>query len=151
MNFGDAVEFYTEAMQYNRRCDVFLLLLLLLFIPPFRSTRGLLVVDGILFGAIAALLFIPRSPLGWSRSEQPIFILRKRDNLIVIALGTAVFIAIAARVEFGYGIKFGWVSDIAMAAHAVRENHLRILHIWRDNGLELFFFLVIPTIILFSR
>lgn len=71
MNFGDAVEFYTEAMQYNRRCDVFLLLLLLLFIPPFRSTRGLLVVDGILFGAIAALLFIPRSPLGWSRSERP--------------------------------------------------------------------------------
>ena len=36
MNFGDPLELVTEAMQYNRRCDVFLLMLLLLFIPARR-------------------------------------------------------------------------------------------------------------------
>jgi hypothetical protein len=39
MSFGDPLEFATEAMHYNRRCDVFLLLLLLLFIPARESNR----------------------------------------------------------------------------------------------------------------
>jgi hypothetical protein len=39
MVFGDPLELVTEAMQYNRRCDVFLLLLLLLFIPARSPTE----------------------------------------------------------------------------------------------------------------
>jgi hypothetical protein len=151
MNFGDAVEFYTEAMQYNRRCVVFLLLLLLLFIPPFRPSRKLLIVDGVLFGTITALLFYTKITFGLvALGAAPIFILRQRDNLVMIAVAAITFIAMAACVEFGYGIQFGWLADITMAAHAVKGNHLRILHIWRDNGLEVIFLLIAPAIILFS-
>src|SRR5579871_3390977 len=151
MNFGVAPEFYTEAMQYNRRCDVFLLLLLLLSIPPFTPTKRFLVIDGVLFGAIAALLFYTKITFGLvALGAAPLFFLRRRENLIVIAVGAITFMGLAACVEFGYGIKFAWVADILMAAHAVRANHLRILHIWRDNGLELSFLLAIPAFILFG-
>ena len=141
MNFGEPIEFYTEAMQYNRRCDVFLLLLLLLFIPPFRQTRRLLVIDGVLFGAIAALLFYTKITFGLvALGAAPILILRRRENLTMIAGAAVTFMAVAACVEFGYGIKFAWVADVAMAAHAERVPSLRILHIWRAMGWNCYFY-----------
>ena len=150
VNFGDQFESVTEAMQYNRRSDVFLLLLLLLFIPPSKSTRKILVVDGILFGAITSFLFYTKITFGLvALGVAPIFVLRKRDNIIVIAAGAVTFIAIAASVELGYGTKFAWLSDVGMASEAIKRDQLnRVLHIWRDNALELFVCLIIPALVL---
>jgi hypothetical protein len=150
MNFGDHFEFVTEAMQYNRRCDVFLLLSLLLFIPPSRSTRTLLVIDGVLFGTIAAFLFYTKITFGLvALGAAPILLLRKRENITIIAVGAVVFIVIAAAVELGYGMRLGWLSDIRMANEAVgRSQFNRVLHLWRDNGVELFVLLFIPALIL---
>ena len=155
MNFGDPLELVTAAMQYNRRCDVFLLLLLLLFIPARGQNRNHLVIDGVLYGAISAFLFYSKITFGLvALGLAPIMLIRKRDNITVIAVGAIIFLAIAAGVEFGYGVRFAWFNDVRMAAISSasssvgRDTHDRILHILRDNLPELLGLLVIPALIL---
>jgi hypothetical protein len=155
MNFGDPLELVTAAMQYNRRCDVFLLLLLLLFIPAREQNRNHLVIDGVLFGAISAFLFYTKITFGFvALGLAPIMLIRKRDNIVVIAVGAVAFLAIAAWVEFGYGVRFAWFNDVRMAAISSasssvgRNTHDRILHVLRDNAPELVGLLVIPALIL---
>ncbi len=154
MNFGDPLELVTEAMQYNRRCDVFLLLLLLLFIPARQPNRRYLIIDGVLYGAIAAFLFYSKITFGLvALGFSPIMLIRKRDNMAVIAVAAIVFLAIAAWVEFVYGTHFAWLTDVRMAgASQGRDNVSRTLHVVRDNALELFGLLFIPALILlYSR
>ena len=154
MNFGDPLELVTEAMQYNRRCDVFLLLLLLLFIPTRDSSRKYLIIDGVLYGAISAFLFYSKITFGLvALAFAPIMLIRKRDNATVIAVAAVVFIAIAAWLELGYGMRLAWVNDVKMAAissgaSSGGDRIGRILHVVRDNFLELFGLLVIPAFIL---
>ena len=151
MNFGDPLELVTEAMQYNRRCDVFLLLLLLLFIPPRESSRKYLIIDGVLYGAISAFLFYSKITFGLvALGFAPIMLIRKRDNIRVIAVACVIFLAIAAWVEIVYGMRFAWMADVKMAAASSggRDTLRRILYIVRDNLLELFGLLVIPALIL---
>ena len=154
MNFGDPLELVTEAMQYNRRCDVFLLLLLLLFIPARDSSRKYLIIDGVLYGAISAFLFYSKITFGLvALAFAPIMLIRKRDNAAVIAVAAVVFIAIAAWLELGYGMRLAWVNDVKMAAissgaSSGGDRIGRILHVVRDNFLELFGLLVIPAFIL---
>ena len=154
MNFGDPLELVTEAMQYNRRCDVFLLLLLLLFIPTRDSSRKYLIIDGVLYGAISAFLFYSKITFGLvALAFAPIMLIRKRDNAAVIAVAAVVFIAIAAWLELGYGMRLAWVNDVKMAAissgaSSGGDRIGRILHVVRDNFLELFGLLVIPAFIL---
>ena len=155
MNFGDPLESVTQAMQYNRRCDVFLLLLLLLFIPARESKRGYLIIDGVLYGAMSAFLFYSKITFGLvALAFAPIMLIRKRDNVMVIAVAAVVFLAIAAWVEIGYGIRFAWMNDVKMAAISSEassgggDRFGRIFHILRDNVLELFGLLVIPAFIL---
>lgn len=121
----------------------FLLLLLLLFIPPSKSTRTFLIIDGILFGTTTALLFYTKITFGLvALGSAPIFLLRKRDNTIVIAVGAVIFIGIMASVELGYGTQFAWIADIRMAFQAMERNQFnRVLHISRDNAVELSAFL----------
>ena len=135
MNFGDPLEFVTEAMQYNRRCDVFLLLLLLLFIPARESNRRYLIIDGVLYGAISAFLFYSKITFGLvALAFAPIMLVRKRDNVIVIAVAAVIFLAIAAWVEIVYGMRFAWMTDVKMAGASVaRDQFGRILHVLRDN------------------
>lgn len=155
MNFGDPLELVTAAMQYNRRCDVFLLLLLLLFIPAREQNRNHLVIDGLLYGAISAFLFYTKVTFGLvALGLAPIMLIRKRDNIVVIAVGALAFLTIAAWVEFGYGVRFAWLNDVRMAAISSasssvgRDTHTHILHILRDNLPELIGLLVIPALIL---
>ena len=150
MNFGDPLELVTEAMQYNRRCDVFLLLLFLLFIPAREPNRRYLIIDGVLYGAIAAFLFYSKITFGLvALGFSPIMLIRRRDNMIVIAVAAIMFLAIAAWVEFVYGTRFAWLIDVKMAgASQGRDNFSRILHVLRDNALELFGLLFIPALIL---
>jgi hypothetical protein len=154
MNFGDPLELVTEAMQYNRRCDVFLLLLFLLFIPTRDSNRKYLIIDGVLYGAISAFLFYSKITFGLvALGFAPIMLIRKRDNAAVIAVAAVVFIAIAAWLEFGYAMRLAWVNDVKMAAvssgaSSGGDRIGRILHVMRDNFLELFGLLVIPAFIL---
>jgi hypothetical protein len=155
MNFGDPLELVTEAMQYNRRCDVFLLLLLLLFIPPRESNRKYLIIDGVLYGAMSAFLFYSKITFGLvALAFAPIMLIRKRDNVTVIAVAAVVFLAIAAWVEILYGVRFAWMNDVKMAAISSEASSGggdrlgRIFHILRDNLLELFGLLVIPALIL---
>jgi hypothetical protein len=155
MNFGDPLELVTAAMQYNRRCDVFLLLLLLLFIPAREQNKTHLVIDGVLYGAISAFLFYTKITFGLvALGLAPIMLIRKRDNIVVIAVGAVAFLAIAAWVEFGYGVRFAWFNDVKMAAMSSasssvgRDTHGRILHILRDNLPEIIGLLVIPALIL---
>ena len=155
MNFGDPLNSVTQAMQYNRRCDVFLLLLLLLFIPARESKRGYLIIDGVLYGAMSAFLFYSKITFGLvALAFAPIMLIRKRDNVMVIAVAAVVFLAIAAWVEIGYGIRFAWMNDVKMAAISSEassgggDRFGRIFHILRDNVLELFGLLVIPAFIL---
>jgi hypothetical protein len=154
MNFGDPLELVTEAMQYNRRCDVFLLLLFLLFIPTRDSNRKYLIIDGVLYGAISAFLFYSKITFGLvALGFAPIMLIRKRDNAAVIAVAAVVFIAIAAWLEFGYAMRLAWVNDVKMAAvssgaSSGGDRIGRILHVVRDNFLELFGLLVIPAFIL---
>jgi hypothetical protein len=150
MNFGEPLEFVTEAMQYNRRCDVFLLFLLLLFIPARGPNRTHLIIDGVLYGAISAFLFYSKITFGLAAlGLAPIILIRKRDNLVVIAVGAVVFLAIAAWVEIGYGIRFAWIIDVKMAGSSQGRDQLgRVLHVLRDNLPELFGLLVIPALIL---
>jgi len=80
-------------------------------------------------------------------------LIRKRDNAAVIAVAAVVFIAIAACLELGYGMRFAWVSDVKIAAISAGESSVgdrvgRILHVLRDNLPELFVLLVIPAFIL---
>ena len=156
INFGDPLELVTEAMQYNRRCDVFLLLLLLLFIPARDSSKKYLIIDGVLYGAISAFLFYSKITFGLvALAFAPVMLIRKRDNAAVIAVAAVVFIAIAAWLELGYGMRFAWVNDVKMAAissGASSGGHRigRILHVVRDNFLELFGILVIPAFILLA-
>ena len=90
MNFGDPLEFVTEAMQYNRRCDVFVLLLLLLFIPARDSSRKYVIVDGVLYGAISAFLFYSKITFGLvALAFAPIMLIRIGET-------TAAVIAVAA-------------------------------------------------------
>ena len=151
MNFGDPLELVTEAMQYNRRCDVFLLLLLLLFIPSCASNRKYDVIDGVLYGAISALLFYSKITFGLiALGFVPIMLVNRRDNLIVIAVAAITFLAIGAWVEIGYGVRFAWITDIKMAAISShgRDMISRVLHVSRDNALELFGLLLVPAFIL---
>ena len=150
MNFGDPLELVTEAMQYNRRCDVFLLLLFLLFIPARDSNRRYLVFDGVLYGAITAFLFYTKITFGLvAVGFAPIMLIRKRDNIIVIAVAAVIFLAIAAWVEIVYGTRLAWITDMKMAgASQTRDTLGRILHILRDNALELFGLLFFPAFIL---
>jgi len=155
MNFGDPLELVTQAMQYNRRCDVFLLLLLLLFVPARESKRSYLIIDGVLYGAMSAFLFYSKITFGLvALAFAPIVLIRKRDNVTVIAVAAVVFLAIAAWVEIGYGTRFAWMNDVKMAAISSEasfgggDRFGRIFHILRDNVLELFGLLVIPAFIL---
>ena len=154
MNFGDPLQLVTEAMQYNRRGDVFLLLLLLLFIPAREPNRRYVIMDGVLYGAIAAFLFYSKITFGLvALGFAPIMLVRKRDNIAVIAVAAVIFVAIAAWVEFVYGVRFAWMSDVKMAATSSqfalgRDTLGHILHILRDNLPELFGLLVVPAFIL---
>jgi hypothetical protein len=158
MNFGDPLQLVTEAMQYNRRGDVFLLLLLLLFIPAREPNRRYLIMDGVLYGAITAFLFYSKITFGLvALGFAPIMLVRKRDNIAVIAVAAVIFVAIAAWVEFVYGLRFAWMSDVKMAATSSqfapgRDTLGHILHILRDNLPELFGLLVVPAFtLLLSR
>ena len=154
MNFGDPLELVTEAMQYNRRGDVFLLFLLLLFIPAREPNRKYLIIDGVLYGAITALLFYSKITFGLvALGFAPIMLIRKRDNIAVIAVAAVIFVAIAAWVEFVYGIRFAWMDDVKMAAASTaaapgRDALGHILHVLRDNLPELFGLLGVPAFIL---
>ena len=154
MNFGDPLELVTEAMQYNRRGDVFLLFLLLLFIPAREPNRKYLIIDGVLYGAIAAFLFYSKITFGLvALGFAPIMLVRKRDNIAVIAVAAVIFVAIGAWVEFVYGIRFAWMNDVKMAAASTaaapgRDALGHILHVLRDNLPELFGLLVVPAFIL---
>ena len=150
MNFGDPLELVTEAMQYNRRCDVFLLLLFLLFIPAREPNRRYLVIDGVLYGAISAFLFYSKITFGLvALGFSPIMLIRKRDNITVIAVAAIMFLAIAAWVEFVYGTRFAWLTDVKMAAASQgRDNVGRIFHVLRDNALEILALLFVPALIL---
>ncbi|HEY1783427.1 MAG TPA: hypothetical protein VGG79_23910 [Roseiarcus sp.] len=152
MNFGDPLELVTEAMNYNRRCDVFLLLLLLLFIPSREPNRRSLIIDGLLYGAISAFLFYSKITFGLvALGFSPIMLIRKRDNITVIAVAAIMFLAIAAWVEFVYGTHFSWLIDVRMAgASQGRDNVSRIFHVVRDNALELFALLFCPALILLA-
>ena len=154
MNFGDPLELVTEAMQYNRRGDVFLLFLLLLFIPAREPNRKYLIIDGVLYGAITAFLFYSKITFGLvALGFAPIMLIRKRDNIAVIAVAAVIFVAIAAWVEFVYGIRFAWMDDVKMAAASTaaapgRDALGHILHVLRDNLPELFGLLAVPAFIL---
>ena len=154
MNFGDPLELVTEAMQYNRRGDVFLLFLLLLFIPAREPNRKYLIIDGVLYGAITAFLFYSKITFGLvALGFAPIMLVRKRDNIVVIAVAAVIFVAIAAWVEFVYGIRFAWMNDVKMAAASTaaapgRDALGHILHVLRDNLPELFGLLGVPAFIL---
>ena len=154
MNFGDPLELVTEAMQYNRRGDVFLLFLLLLFIPAREPNRKYLIIDGVLYGAITAFLFYSKITFGLvALGFAPIMLVRKRDNIVVIAVAAVIFVAIAAWVEFVYGIRFAWMNDVKMAAASTaaapgRDALGHILHVLRDNLPELFGLLAVPAFIL---
>jgi hypothetical protein len=154
MNFGDPLELVTEAMQYNRRGDVFLLFLLLLFIPAREPNRKYLIIDGVLYGAITAFLFYSKITFGLvALGFAPIMLVRKRDNIVVIAVAAVIFVAIAAWVEFVYGIRFAWMDDVKMAAASTaaapgRDALGHILHVLRDNLPELFGLLAVPAFIL---
>lgn len=154
MNFGDPLELVTEAMQYNRRGDVFLLFLLLLFIPAREPNRKYLIIDGVLYGAITAFLFYSKITFGLvALGFAPIMLIRKRDNIAVIAVAAVIFVAIAAWVEFVYGIRFAWMNDVKMAAASTaaapgRDALGHILHVLRDNLPELFGLLGVPAFIL---
>ena len=150
MNFGDPLELVTEAMQYNRRCDVFLLLLFLLFIPAREPNRRYLVIDGVLYGAISAFLFYSKITFGLvALGFSPIMLIRKRDTITVIAVAAIMFLAIAAWVEFVYGTRFAWLTDVKMAAASQgRDNVGRIFHVLRDNALEILALLFVPALIL---
>ena len=154
MNFGDPLELVTEAMQYNRRGDVFLLFLLLLFIPAREPNRKYLIIDGVLYGAITAFLFYSKITFGLvALGFAPIMLVRKRDNIVVIAVAAVIFVAIAAWVEFVYGIRFAWMDDVKMAAASTaaapgRDALGHILHVLRDNLPELFGLLGVPAFIL---
>jgi hypothetical protein len=154
MNFGDPLELVTEAMQYNRRGDVFLLFLLLLFIPAREPNRKYLIIDGVLYGAIAAFLFYSKITFGLvALGFAPIMLIRKRDNIAAIAVAAVIFVAIAAWVELVYGIRFAWMNDVKMAAASTaaapgRDALGHILHVLRDNLPELFGLLGVPAFIL---
>jgi hypothetical protein len=155
MNIGDPLELVTSAMQYNRRCDVFLLLVLLLFIPARQQNRTHLIIDSVLYGAISAFLFYTKITFGLvALGLAPILLIRKRDNMVVIAVGAVAFLLVAAWVEFGYGVRFAWLNDVRMAEISAasssigRDTQGRILHILRDNLLEIVGLLVIPALIL---
>jgi hypothetical protein len=150
MTFGDPLQYVTEAMQYDRRCDVFLVLLLLLFIPPSTSSRKYLVIDGVLYGVISAFLFYTRVTFGLvALGFAPIMLIRRRENTGFIAISAITFIIIAIAVEFVYGSHFAWLTDLRTAGQSVNRNGLnRTLHIARDNAIELFGFLLIPAFIL---
>ena len=150
MNFGDPLELVTEAMQYNRRCDIFLLLLFLLFIPAREPNRRYLIIDGVLYGAIAAFLFYSKITFGLvALGFAPVMLTRRRNNMIIIAIAGITFIAIGAWVEIVYGVRFAWIADLKMgAASQGRDSFNRILHVLRDNALELFGLLIVPTFVL---
>ena len=152
MNFGDPFVSITEAMHYDRRCDVFLLLLLLLFIPARESNRRYLIIDGVLYGAVAALLFYTKITFGFvALGFVPIMLVRRRENMVVVAVAGTIFLAVAAGVEFVYGMHFAYIADIKMAVTGEgRDRLIRILHILRDNLLELFGLLFIPAFVLLS-
>ena len=117
MNFGEPLQLVTEAMQYNRRGDVCLLFLLLLFIPAREPNRKYLIIDGVLYGAITAFLFYSKITFGLvALGFAPIMLVHKRDNIAVIAVAAVIFVAIAAWVEFVYGVRLAWMSDVKMAA-----------------------------------
>lgn len=151
MNFGEPLELVTEAMQYNRRCDVFLLLLLLLFIPARGPDKKYLIIDGVLYGAISAFLFYSKFTFGLvALGFAPIMLIHRRDNMIVIAVAAIMFLAIAAWVEIGDGVRFAWITDVRMGASSQGRDAIgRILHVLRDNAIELFGLLFIPAFILF--
>ena len=154
MNFGEPFESITEAMQYNRHCDVFLVFLFLLFIPARKSNRKYLIIDGALYGAISALLFYSKISFGLvALGLLPIMLIRRRDNLTVIAVSMVAFVTIATLVEIVYGTHFAWLTDVRMAAASEGRDRLnRIFHTLRDNGLELLGLLFVPAfILLFSR
>ena len=154
MNFGEPLQLVTEAMQYNRRGDVCLLFLLLLFIPAREPNRKYLIIDGVLYGAITAFLFYSKITFGLvALGFAPIMLVHKRDNIAVIAVAAVIFVAIAAWVEFVYGVRLAWMSDVKMAATSSefapgRDTLGHILHILRDNVPELFGLLVVPAFIL---
>ena len=104
-------------MQYNRHCDVFLVLLLLLFIPPSEPKSRYLVVDGIIYGPLAALLFYSKVTFGVAAlGLGPLLLIHKRDNVIVVLVAAIVFVAIAGWIEYVYGIHFSWFGDLKMGA-----------------------------------
>jgi hypothetical protein len=154
MNFGDPLELVTQAMQYNRRGDVFLLFLLLLFIPVREPNRKYLIIDGVLYGAMTAFLFYSKITFGLvALGFAPIMLVRRRENIAVITVAAVMFVAIAAWVEFVYGIRLAWMNDVKMAAASSasasgRDTLDHILHVVRENLPELFGLLVVPAFIL---
>jgi hypothetical protein len=152
MNFGDSPDIIIEAMQYNRRCDAFLVLLLLLFIPAHKSNTKYLTIDGVLFGAISVFLFYTKFTFGLvALGFAPIMLIRRRDNVLVIALSAIIFLAVVTWIEFVFGTHFAWLTDLRLAGGSAGESRLaHTLHVFRDNAPELFGFILVPVFILIS-
>ena len=150
MTFGEPIQLVTQAMQYNRRCDVFLILLLLLFIPTTRPGLKYIIFDGILYGMISSLLFYTKITFGLvALGLAPIMLIRRRENILLIALSATVFILIMTLVEFVYGTHFAWLTDLRMASASAVQNALnRTLHVSRDNAVEIFGLSFIPALVL---
>ena len=76
---------------------------------------------------------------------------RGRDNIIVMAAAALMFLVIVVWVQIVYGLRFAWITDVKMAGGSVsRDQFNRILHVLRDNTIELFGLLLIPAFILLA-
>ena len=80
---------------------------------------------------------------------MPIMLFRRRNNMIVITVAAITFLAIGAWVEIVYGVRFAWIADVKMgAASQGRDSFNRILHVLRDNAIELFGLLIASAFVL---
>ena len=121
---------------------------------PVSQTENI-IIDGVLLRAISAFLFYSKITFGLvALAFAPIMLIRKRENITVIAAAAVAFLAIAAWLELVYGMRFAWMNDVKMAAISAQTSSgggdrlERVLHVLRDNLVELFGLLVIPAFIL---
>ena len=115
---GDNVSSLTFAMWYNRLAWVIFVLLILMYMPSYMQRRALMIVDGLVAGALlACLVYLKVTYAVIGCAFCCIWCLNSKFNRPSGAIAAIVVLVVALAVELALGVHRAYVQDILMTIH----------------------------------
>jgi hypothetical protein len=119
---GTAPSEITMAMWYNRVCWGVLILLLLLYISPFVSSREVQVADGIIAGVLVTFLIYTKITYGLiALTFLAWWFVLNREGRVPACIAFGFVVVTGIIVEAVWHLHRGYVNDVAFTLQAVRS------------------------------